>query len=327
MKISRDVIGAFSEASMELLLQEPFHAHLLARLHIVYTSEIDTACVRISPSGIQLGINPDFFLNECQPRQRVALLKHELLHVIFGHLAFKVDEDFPPILANLAADIVVNQYVGRWPLPDGAIRLETFSKLKLCSHQSIDYYYQALTELFTEMSNRTIIVGGVLIPNPKRKFDPRIFPILEEIIRKHGEFSNSRWQSEYSSSLNPSETNQVFREFQDFIKKLLMDNPNLAHSLPNFVVRQLEETPRSEKKINWKVALRNFKIQSQLRRLCFTMKKPSKRYGTVPGPKIRRKCKLVVAVDTSGSISGEVLAMFSNEIQAIHRAGASVTIV
>ena len=62
-------------------------------------------------------------------------------------------------------------------------------------------------------------------------------------------------------------------------------------------------------------------------RVYHTMKRVSKRFGTRPGIRILRYRKLAVVVDTSGSISEEVLNMFFSEINHIHKNGADVVII
>ena len=58
-----------------------------------------------------------------------------------------------------------------------------------------------------------------------------------------------------------------------------------------------------------------------------TLKRPSKRYGTTPGIKIKRKQKLLIAVDTSGSIAVNELALFFGEINHIWRQSSEIMIV
>ena len=41
---------------------------------------------------------------------------------------------------------MVNQYVAPWPLPEGAILLNTFPRLDLEPEEDLAYYYEKLTD-------------------------------------------------------------------------------------------------------------------------------------------------------------------------------------
>lgn len=56
------------------------------------------------------------------------------------------------------------------------------------------------------------------------------------------------------------------------------------------------------------------------------MRRPSRRYGTLPGTKVRPHRRLLVAIDTSGSISDRDLSDFFAEIYGIWRGGAEVLV-
>jgi predicted metal-dependent peptidase len=83
-----------------------------------------------------------------------------------------------------------------------------------------------------------------------------------------------------------------------------------------------------ESKIDWRSILRNFvaKRRSTLRKQ--TWKRENRRLGDIaPGYKKYRKLSLVVAIDTSGSVSNDELSLFEAEIKKIHRSGADITII
>ena len=58
-----------------------------------------------------------------------------------------------------------------------------------------------------------------------------------------------------------------------------------------------------------------------------THRRMSKRFGTFPGIRIRRKQRLAVVIDTSGSISETVLEVFFREIHGIWRNDADVIVI
>ena len=146
-KKQTDINTEVSRCINQLLLKEPFFAHILARTVRKITDEVPTAAVGLSNDLILLMVNEEFFLKELKSEsERTAVLKHEVLHLVFRHLfRDKIKEDAE--LFNIAADIVVNQYIGSWKLPDSAVTLKTFPDLQLKPEQHLEYYYNILFKL------------------------------------------------------------------------------------------------------------------------------------------------------------------------------------
>jgi predicted metal-dependent peptidase len=79
--------------------------------------------------------------------------------------------------------------------------------------------------------------------------------------------------------------------------------------------------------VNWRRILRIFAASSSRTQIKNTIRRPSKRYGTTPGIKIQRKQKILIAVDTSGSVDNEELKEFFGEIYHIWKQGAEIYVV
>jgi predicted metal-dependent peptidase len=79
--------------------------------------------------------------------------------------------------------------------------------------------------------------------------------------------------------------------------------------------------------VNWRRVLRLFAASSSRTYLKNTIQKASKRYGTTPGIKIKRRQKIQIIVDTSGSVSDEDLKEFFSEIYHIWKNGADIHVV
>ncbi|SVD46860.1 uncharacterized protein METZ01_LOCUS399714, partial [marine metagenome] len=134
-----------------MLLKEPFYAHFLSGIIREVTDKVPTAAVGFKSGKIALYVNENFFLKELKwsevnPRknERVAVIKHETLHIIFKHLFRMKTKDYDNKLFNIAADLVVNQLISPWKLPDSAVTLETFPELKLPPDKSVEWYYENL---------------------------------------------------------------------------------------------------------------------------------------------------------------------------------------
>ena len=104
--------------------------------------------------------------------------------------------------------------------------------------------------------------------------------------------------------------------------------PHQWGSLPAALLSELEFIlAERETKLDWKRVVRIFCASSGRTRIHHTMKRISKRYGTRPGIKVQRLQRLLVAVNTSGSIDQEMLEALFTEIHAAWKAGATVHIV
>mgnify|MGYP003687580575 FL=1 len=95
-----------------MLLKEPFYAHFLSGIIREVTDKVPTAAVGFKSGKIALYVNENFFLKELKSvNERVAVIKHETLHIIFKHLFRMKTKSYDNQLFNVAADIVVNQLI------------------------------------------------------------------------------------------------------------------------------------------------------------------------------------------------------------------------
>ena len=98
------MIPEFTRARSQLLLKQPFFGTLCLRLKPIETEDIPTA----GTDGKHLLYNPKFFLN-MSDQQRVGLLAHEVMHVVFMHMVRLHERDH--YLWNVAGDYVINLVV------------------------------------------------------------------------------------------------------------------------------------------------------------------------------------------------------------------------
>jgi predicted metal-dependent peptidase len=147
---AKDVAKATHELGrtiVTLLLKEPFYGHLLGGLVRRVSEDVPTAAVALTSRGPELIVNPLFFIKELNTKERVAVIKHEALHIIFRHLYRKPKKNADLELFNIAADIVVNQLIAPWPLPETGVTLKTFPDYDLRPDQTVEWYYDKLLKL------------------------------------------------------------------------------------------------------------------------------------------------------------------------------------
>ena len=154
MNEQRRILDELSKTGIELLLREPFYAHIFAGLNKEITGaghEVQTLAVGMGKNTFTLYVNANFWDKDLvQPEHRLGVVKHEMLHLVFRHLFIR-DPALDALLLNVALDLVINQYIDRFQLPEDSIFLETFPELHLKKGETWFYYYQQLQLLIEYM--------------------------------------------------------------------------------------------------------------------------------------------------------------------------------
>lgn len=289
-----------SRAVVALVLAEPFLGHLLGQVpRTISRTFTPTACVALDGSRLRMAVNPDFFVGTLtRQSQRVAVVKHEILHVLLRHL-LRREPRHDVRLYNVAADLVVNQLLGRWELPESAITLASFPDLALEPDRTLEHYYERLRAMPPDAPSRATL----------------------ERLAGGWHSDHDRWRASESQLAE----HEIGRLVEQAARRTGERGMTTLPGALRDVVEAWIEARRPT--IDWRRALRIFGASSRRSRIDATLRRPSKRYGTFPGTRVRRFARLVVAVDTSGSIRDEDLAEIFAEIRAMWRVGAEITIV
>lgn len=337
-----------SRAIIKLMLEEPFYAHFLGQVSRIITDEVPTAAVGIRNDTLCLFVNPDFFLNSLKSiEERIAILKHEVLHLVFYHLYRFIGEKTAnnALINNLAADLVVNQYVDPWPLPEGVILLDTFPQLQLEPWETVEYYYEKLIEAKDAADDKIEDLKKQRGDNEEEgdgggqeeesNSQGQLKQEIEEWQRTKdildGQEDTGVWTDDHSKwSDNPLD--EITRQQIDNMvtKSKERMRPEDWNGAPGWLKDHIDEIEaRRKPKVDWRRTLRIFANNASRTKIKGTMKKFSKRFGAPnPGIRIKKFQKIVAIVDTSGSmVSHEMVSALFAEIHAIWKAGAQVHIV
>jgi predicted metal-dependent peptidase len=320
-----------SRAIIELLRREPFFGQVVGGLSRYFTEKIPTMAVGLRGNTVQLLVNPRFLL-EGLPRaeDRVAVLKHEVLHVVFKHL-FRVSGPLHDArIWNIAADLVVNQYVPPFQLPEGAILLSSFSDARLAPDQTVDGYYEALIAL-QESGNRYF--GAT----------PLGTAALRSMLSSTPQSDHSHWAMGSVGELDAEPTGAAVPKYLQELLSDAIDEQILRArdrtiasrgTMPDWMERIVGELAAHRKpRVNWRRTLRLFASSSQRTRMVMTTRRESKRYegiaglGRVAGLMAKRYQRIAVIIDTSGSVGQAQLQMFFAEIRGIYRQGTQIVVV
>ena len=313
----KNINDEISRCIIQMLIDEPFYAHFLSGIVRKITDEVSTAAVGFNNSNVTLYVNEHFFLKELTTfSSRVAVIKHETLHLVFKHLVMLDFKKYDAKLFNVAADLVVNQFIGKWKLPSSAVTLASFPELNLSKNESLDWYYKKILALKRKMDRNK---------NSKDSLTNTSSQTLENIINNGNHSDHSKWgfsESDINLQHAESELDRIIIQTKERIsQKQYSMLPSGIRDLINIIIE------KRNPKVNWKRALKIFSSSSRRTKVKFTLKRISKRYGTRPGGKIQRSQKIAVAIDTSGSISLNELNMFFNEVHSMWQNGAEIEVI
>ena len=294
-----------SKAVKTLILEEPFYGLFIVGLNKTYRKDIPTAGVSQNGIGVQLAINPDYF-DALNADERKGLLKHEILHISFGHLLVR-DLYNDKQLFNVAADLEINQYIRSNCLPEGGLTLESFPELKLPVKAGTKEYYD------------------ILINAKENSTSPSLDKLLDQMDGTSS-YCHSTWDE--FDNLPESEKKLIKKQIEHQIKEVAQQTEkrrgNIPGELAELIHRLLNVEPP---KFNWKAYLKRFVGRSSVVYTKKLRRKYNKRYSDSPGLKIKTKNHVCVGVDTSGSVSTNELKEFMNEIHHMHKTGHKITVV
>lgn len=117
----KEVQKKLSKACAQLMIKHPFFGSLVYQHDMEITDSVDTAAVN---AGRVMLFNPEF-VEKRDLQELIFLVAHEVMHVVFAHLARRGNRD--PETWNIATDAVINELLvseGVGTFIEGGIRME-----------------------------------------------------------------------------------------------------------------------------------------------------------------------------------------------------------
>lgn len=280
-----------------LMKDDVFHGNLLQELDIIFNTQIPTAALYFNQKSLKyvIELNPEYFKKISLP-ERIAVLKHEVLHFLNGHLFRFFTPAHDPKerkLSNIACDMSVNQYINN--MPEGSIDVNKWKEYginkPIAKFQTADYYLDVLKK--TTQPPPEEKQNG-----PGEKSDEGSSSNWEE-YKKYVPFDDHNWEE-------GGEDQQMTMEAAKELMKRTMEKTNFAYGLtPGYIDDFFKIVDEKLNKINYKHYLKwciKKHLSSHDRKS--TWNKPNKRYYNYsPGTKNDSVPFLNVYMDTSGSIS------------------------
>ena len=312
-------------SSIELIRSFPFYGHILVQLPKIFLSKDNSLGIPTLGVGkdkkedilIKLYICLDYVQHVYEEHGNkkgfmhlIEVLKHEILHIVFGHLA--IDMPDKQRLA-IACDLAVNSYVNKDKMISSTDPKTGQKRTQGCFAE--DYGL--------ESKKSALWYYAQLLKNPKYKQQCEdgqfgVDGFMSDVVNKH-----SLWDKIKEDPM----LNEMMRDLVRKATKICRET-NKWGDIPGDLIDQLDDLTKHKKAlIPWKQLLRVFIASAMESNLAYTIKRRSRRYGTRPGTKKEDVLKLAIGIDTSGSISEEQLNMFFSELYWIHKNGAKITVI
>lgn len=267
-----------------------FYAHMIAKCVRIFDTAMEAVtAVSFNHTYYILYINPNMF-NTFSLENRLAVLKHEMLHILNGHLTNRL-EDRNIEKWNYATDCAINQLIESKHLAEGCVlplNLPTKQK-EVLKEKNAEYYY-SIVDIDGESENN----AGKSSNSPK---------VLDD---------HSKWgDSVGDKALQKSITKDMI---EDSINKTQKSRGNLPSNISEYL-----KLHASSNEINWKRVLKNVlgNKKTGTRRVLTRRDRRFLDRAELKGKAKDRKFDLLVVSDVSGSISNESLLHLLQEIKNI----------
>lgn len=275
------------KAYKKLLVENPFYGMFLLGIPKTLDDSIPTACVRRKGLYCELAINPEYWESQ-NDVQQLNLLQHEIYHIVFQHM-FMWPYFKNHKLLNIAADCEVNSYLKN--LDDTWVVPSLFN---LPEKQGTKYYYEN---------------------------------IPEDQIPSDNWDDHDSWGTDFTECSDAEKQliqNQINAQIKTVAEEVMKMRGTIPAELSELITELFKEKPRI---FDWKSYFRRMLGSTYDVNTKKTRRKESERFPGAAGLKHKKKTSLLVAVDTSGSVSNSELLDFFSEITHIYKAGADVTIL
>lgn len=309
-------------AKMGLVLGAPFYASIMLHLDI----KEDKSAITAYTDGIALGYNPGY-IDSLSLRQTKSLLAHEVLHVALEHIFRKGERDHK--LWNVACDYAINLILkgDRYEIKEGWLIDGKYEGM------TAEQVYAALPKDVNlpqsscswdvdnpgsgEGDNKKGDSGGKSAPDSQPDSDPENNNGANKPSQYSPEMAGEVRQYTPSSKDGKGKpTEEMQAEWRVRVAQAA-ETAKMQGSLSAGVIRAVTQVLKPV--ISWQSALSRFMVENT--KNDYTWSKPSQRYlhsgYYLPARETPSLGKIVVAIDTSGSVTEDELNEYAAELSAI----------
>lgn len=298
-----------------LTVKEPLLG-LLAKRTWIYSDEgLEHVA---STDGLRIYINPKLF-SKLPDSVKLSVLAHEIMHIILKHVtrARYVRKLFPDLNiydVNIVADAKANQYL----LEDFAVPPYFITPKSLASAIRIpvdvvaNSSFEEICEMIAKFRRRPLIT-------PQKHLELDVAHERGCRSCSYEVLNEGDAEDEGVSSGDEVEERVAKKYAEAFVVAKTVGRA------PGWAERILREILKP--KAPWQRLLRALLTKGMGKRVKRTWTRPSRKHPLYPGKEFLKMDKVVVLVDTSGSINGKELQQFITEVYSIVKDVAEVVVV
>ncbi len=310
---------------MEMIADKDFDGYLLTRFDIKVIPELpgemQTAALIFQNGRFFIRVAEQFF-EELKPEERVAVLKHEVAHFVNKHYSRRNGKI--PEIWNIACDIAINQSLIN--LPSGCATLQKGWPI----NDAAEVYYNLLIQNKRSKCSKCGGSGQVKSQSKSGSSQEQTKPCPQ--CQGSG---NSQIPSQFDEVMDApmSEASHAESMADDIIRETVKERINAGESIDRLrglhagaledFIDDLTKPPM----IDWKHALARFAVSLADAETRRSLKRPDRRELAPWGKKREYLPSLVVCIDTSGSVSDNMLAKFFSQIHLLRNMLNEVDVV
>ena len=256
---------------------------------------------------LELRYDPEY-INSHKDEELTYVIYHEILHVALHHCTSRQFDDH--MRGNIAHDLAVNELIKEEPgvcIPpaDGGTFVADFKKMPMYKDikdkETAEWYYDFLNSKEKKKENQEGKGQGRGQPNPQQGGGGKGTQPGQTPDKKKGFDDHGGWkQDEIADEIVRDKINEIAKN-------------NLWGDMSG--VDQEVIKAAQVRRINWRSLLRRFYGNFVSRDRESTRKRPNRRTGIIhPGTRRILVDRHLVGIDTSGSISSDLLAQFLSVI-------------
>lgn len=292
-QVDASVLDKLITARVALLIKAPFFGNLATRLKLV---NADTWCSTAATDGRYFYYNSEF-VNKLPQKQIEFLVGHEVLHVVYDHISRRGDRE--PRLSNIAADYCVNQDLIDQNIGEKITVVPILHDLK--------YKGMSYEEVYDDLMKNC----------PTQTLDQLIQQLLDEHLEENSDGNGG--DSDGDGNGPAKMTAEERKALRDEIREAVLQAAEAAGTgkLPAGIKRMIRQLTNPQ--MNWREIIQ-MKIQSLIKS-DFTWIRPSRRSwhmdAVLPGSNFAETIDVSIGIDSSGSMSNEMLRDILSEVKGI----------